>query len=120
MTDRRLEWVAKNRTRRDRTRRAGDLMGAIIESGKRPDDEIIPRVVELLAVCVDDEFRAHCRIAEFRGGLLRVHVDAPTLVSAMRGRWRTRICSALKGGRPGFALRDVFFTFGRDGAAVGA
>lgn len=118
MSDRRLEWVSKNRTRRDRTRRAGDLVGAVVQSGRRPNDEVLHCMAEALAACADEEFREHCRVADFRGGLLRIHVDAPTLVSTMRVRWQTKILAAIKPLRPPIALRDVYFAFGRDGAPV--
>lgn len=118
MTDRRLTWVARNRVRADRTRRAGELIGAAVLEAKRPDGGAMEIVAKALGGRVDEEFRRHCRIAAVRGGLLHIHVDAPSLVSAMRTRWRSVICEALRTTGREVTAREVVFGFGREGVLV--
>jgi len=110
--------VARNRLRTDRTRRAGELIGAAVLEGKRPDGASIEAVARALAGLVDEEFRLHCRIAAVRAGLVHIHVDAPSLVSAMRMRWRSVVCEALRGSGRAVTARDVVFGFGREGVSV--
>ena len=114
----RLEWVHRNRTKKDRTRRIDDVVGRFVRGEVL---RVVASPVEIaaaLAEVVDDEFRAHCRITVSGRRTVVVHVDSAGLVYVLRSRWRGAIDKRLKKIRPGGYAGRVVFTFGTSGVRI--
>jgi hypothetical protein len=114
--NKRLQWVARNRTRRDVVVRAGELVAHAVRSAGRSDAAVVALLSEQLGGVVDESFRRHCRAVAVRGGRLIIGVDAPSMVSLMQARWRSRLQAAIRALAPRSGARDVSFEFGLTGS----
>jgi len=114
-TDRRLHWVMANRTPRGEIPRVGEMIGGLAEGALRRDRKQRTQLASLLADCVDQEFRRHCRIGDLNHGTLIIEVDEPGLISILRARWSSKIESALRRGGAKTGTGRVLFRFGRCG-----
>ena len=117
-TDRRLHWVMANRTPRGTIPQIGVMVGGLVEGALRRDSEQRVQLASVVANCVDQEFRRHCRIGDLHNGMLAIEVDEPGLISILRGRWASKIESALRKGGAKTWVRRVLFRFGRRGDRI--
>lgn len=116
---RRLAVVQRNRTRSSRVRGMDVLTDRIAERVQVVDADAPARIAAAVAGVVDDEFRAHCRVASVSASRLVIHVDAHDLVYSMRVHWLYRLRDALadiSGGR----FSRIEFRYGLDGAVCTA
>ena len=117
-TDRRLHWVMANRTPRSTIPPIGAMIGGLVEVALRRDGEQRTQLASILADCVDQEFRRHCRIGDLQNGLLTIEVDEPGMISILRARWASKIESALRKRDARSGVRRVLFKFGRSGERI--
>ena len=118
--NRQLTWVMANRTRRDRTRRAGAAVLGLVDGVLKVATGERTKLAAILAEQVDQEFLRHCRLSDVRGGAVFISVDEPGLVSAMRMRWAASLESAFRTYRGAQAVHRVAFEFGRRAATARA
>ena len=114
-----LKWVWRNRAKRESCTIAGRLLRELTDRLETEYFTVATKAASMLAACVDDEFRRHCRIVGARDGTLRINVDQPGLVWRLQRRWLARVSEALQGQRLSTPLRRVTFDFGRTGVCVG-
>jgi Dna[CI] antecedent, DciA len=117
-TDRRLHWVMANRTPRGTIPQIGVMIGGLVEGALRHDSEQRVQLASVVANCVDQEFRRHCRMGDLHNGMLAIEVDEPGLISILRARWASKIESALRKGGAKTWVRRVLFRFGRSGDRI--
>ena len=117
-TDRRLHWVMANRTPRGTIPQIGVVVGGLVEGVLRRDSAQRAQLASILADCVDQEFRRHCRMGDLHNGMLAIEVDEPGLISILRARWASKIESALRKGGTKTWVRRVLFRFGRSGDRI--
>jgi Dna[CI] antecedent, DciA len=117
-TDRRLHWVMANRTPRGTIPQIGVMIGGLVEGALRYDSEQRVQLASVVANCVDQEFRRHCRMGDLHNGMLAIEVDEPGLISILRARWASKIESALRKGGAKTWVRRVLFRFGRSGDRI--
>jgi len=117
-TDRRLHWVMANRTPRGSIPRIGAMVGSLVDGALRHDSEQRVQLASIVADCVDQEFRRHCRLGDLHNGMLAVEVDEPGLISILRARWASKIESALRRRGAKSGVRRVLFKFGRSGDRI--
>jgi hypothetical protein len=117
-TDRRLHWVMANRTPRGTIPQIGAMIGGLVEGALRHDSEQRVQLASVVANCVDQEFRRHCRMGDLHNGMLAIEVDEPGLISILRARWASKIESALRKGGAKTWVRRVLFRFGRSGDRI--
>ncbi|MCH7885289.1 MAG: DUF721 domain-containing protein [Planctomycetes bacterium] len=113
-----LEWVQRNRTRRNRTLDAQTVVQRLLDTVNTAGVEQTARMAKVLAGVVDHLFREHCRLAGIQGGALIVHVDHPALVAFMRVQWSRRLCSVLQGQGGRCTARKVTFRPGQEGVPI--
>ncbi|MCH7838924.1 MAG: DUF721 domain-containing protein [Planctomycetes bacterium] len=113
-----LEWVQRNRTRRNRTLDAQTVVQRLLDTVNTAGVEQTARMAKVLAGVVDHQFREHCRLAGIQGGALIVHVDHPSLVAFMRVQWSRRLCSVLQGQGGRCTARKVTFRPGQEGVPI--
>src|SRR3990172_217564 len=118
VTDRRLHWVMANRAPRGTTSPIGAMVGGLVEGALRRDSEQRSQLASVLADCVDQEFRRHCRMGDLHNGMVAMEVDEPGLISILRARWASKIESALRRGGAKTGGRRVLFKFGRSGDRI--
>ena len=111
----RLAIVQRNRTRSARIRGMDVLTDRIAKRVSVVDADGSKRVAAAVAEVVDDQFRAHCRVASASSSRLVIHVDAHDLVYSMRVHWLYRLRDALTGIGGGRFAR-IEFRYGLDGA----
>jgi hypothetical protein len=114
----RLEWVQRNRTRRERTASIGAATGRFVRDLWTQTVEPAQQAADALAEIVDEDFRRHCRVAEWARGQLAIQVDEPAMLVVIRLKWASRIKRELPG-RLSRRLNRVVFSQGRAGVPVG-
>lgn len=92
--DRRLEWVQRNRARRERVRPLGAVLQRFVSAVEAANPPLEEAVRLAIAGCTDEMFRRHCRVRS-SGGTLRIAVDPPGLLYVMRTQWLGTIDRAL-------------------------
>lgn len=107
-----------NRTPRGTIPQIGVMIGGLVEGALRHDSEQRVQLVSVVANCVDQEFRRHCRMGDLHNGMLTIEVDEPGLISILRARWASKIESALRKGGNKTWVRRVLFRFGRSGDRI--
>lgn len=112
-----LQWVIHNRKRRRPPQRIGGAVAKLVDS-LHESDEQRSKLADTISVLVDDDFRAHCRVAEVLSGELLLHVDRATLVSVMVRRWASELTRALAARSDPPRIRAVRFAFGEAGVAI--
>ncbi len=117
---RRLRWVMSNRTRRLRTRAAGELVGQAAVALTGPRSVSPAAIAEAMAGVIDRPTSAHCRVAGIRQGAVVIHVGSPTLVSFMQRRWQAKMLETLRRHEPQWGVRIVLFEYGCGGAPISA
>ena len=113
-----LEWVVKNRAKRDRVSRAGIAIEQVVTTVEQRGLEPALVVAQALTSIVDDEFRRHCRVAGAMGGRVTIQVDAAPLVSAMRMKWLTAVREGLGAADRRWGGGTIAFEFGQLGVEV--
>jgi len=113
-----LEWVWRNRSRRNRTARAGDEIGRFAREVQRRDVEPAIEVAEALAPIVDAQFRRHCRVAGAAGKVVTVHVEPASMVGVMKMRWHAALRAAMSARGRAWRGATIRFAPGRAGVAV--
>ncbi len=111
----RLEWTARNRAPRDTTARAGEAVAQAVRAASRTDGAVLALLSDGLGAVVDEEFVRHCRALAVRSGRLIVGVDAPSMVSMMKTRWRKPLLEAIRALAPRSRVSDISFEFGTGG-----
>lgn len=119
-TERRLHWVMANRTPRGAIPQIGTIVGGLMVGALQRDGEQRAKLASILADCVDQEFRRHCRMGDLHNGMLAIEVDEPGLISILRARWSSKIESALRRSGAKTGMRRVLFRFGRSGDRIPA
>ena len=119
-TDRRLHWVMANRKSLGTIPQIGVMVGGLVEGALRRDSVQRAQLASILADCVDQEFRRHCRMGELYNGMLAIGVDEPGLISTLRARWTSKIESALRRRGVKTGVRRILFRFGRSGDRIPA
>ena len=119
-TDRRLHWVMANRAPRGTAAPVGGLVGGLVVEALRRDSEQRSRLASILANCVDQGFRRHCRMGDLLNGTLAVEVDEPGLISILRAQWASKIESAFRKCGAKTEVRRILFKFGRGGDRIPA
>ncbi len=117
--DGRLKWIQANRTRRDRTRRVGEMIERLVEQAAGTGAEEASRVAAIVADLVDDDFRQCCRLVFGEEGVVVINVDHPTLVQPMRQRWLVSLREAMVGRRTPTRIRRIVFAYGEVGVMLG-
>ena len=117
-TDRRLHWVMVNRAPRRMIPQIGMMVGGLVEGALKRDSEQRSQLASVLAGCVDQEFRRHCRMGDLHDGMLALEVDEPGLISILRVRWASKIESALRKRGAKTGVHSVLFKFGRSGDRI--
>lgn len=115
--DRRLEWVQRNRVRRERVRPLGAALQRIAgaaAAANPPLDEVVRSVI---AGCTDEMFQSHCRLRSTRDALL-IEVDPPGFLYAMRIQWLGIIERALAESRVRRFVGRVRFEAGTRGESL--
>ncbi|MBI4717046.1 MAG: hypothetical protein HY763_04520 [Planctomycetes bacterium] len=114
-----LEWIQRNRARRERATAIGRLAEEMGKAATVAHTDL-RAAAEALSLLVDDEFREHCRLSSPEHGTLVVCVDQPTRVFAVRARWAECLRRALRkrGGLANF--RSLSFEWGDKGMSLPA
>jgi hypothetical protein len=119
MDDRsRLEWVMRNKAPRTRTTSAAAAVDVLVEKVWSGDVEPAEEASAALAEFVDDEFRSHCRVGKWQGGVLTIEVDEFAMVPLMRRTWLSRIRRAWPGLGMKQGLKRINFEQGRAGVPL--
>ena len=117
-TDIRLGWVQRNRVRKTRERRVGEVLGVLAQRPELSESGLSQFVASTIAGLVDQEFTRHCRIATSDNGIMVVNVDEAALVCPMRMRWLNALCGALSIRRRQRPLTSVVFQYGKIGVRI--
>lgn len=116
---RRLEWVQKNRARKDRTSTVGEsitkVVGVVMGS---PGLSMASQASTVIAAVVDDEFRHHCRVAVSDRGLVTILVDGAVPLDLIRRRWEEKLRTALQSARVGCRTDHIRFGMGLEGLTL--
>ena len=112
-----LAWVHKNRQKKSRGRLVGDLMQRLAQRVSTQGESGSKELASIITGTVDQEFLAHCRLAEIARRKLVVNVDQAALVYAMRQRWGEALRKALLAGSKG-TVTDLTFKYGKTGMAL--
>lgn len=113
--DRPLEWIQRNRTRRQRLRSVGVPVTRLVERLSETEGVPVQAVAEAVADRVDDVFRAHCRLDVTRGRTLVVYVDRPAMVYSMRLQWHAALRKVLAERGFGSRIRRIEFVYDAPG-----
>ena len=113
-----LRWVMQNRSRSDRPRQAGTVIARMLKERWEADAERLAEVGANIDVLVDDEFRAHCRLAGLSRGVLTINVDDPAQVSEMRHRWLAPLRRAVSGRGKNVRVSTIVFALGAAGVTI--
>ena len=95
-TDIRLGWVQKNRVRKARERRVGEVFGVLAQRPELSESGLSQFVASTVAGLVDREFARHCRIATSDNGIMVV-----------RGRQRPLTSVVFQYGKIGVRITDL-------------
>ncbi|MFQ5590601.1 MAG: DciA family protein [Phycisphaerae bacterium] len=116
-SDGRLAWVQRNRVRRgcSRERRLGYLAASVARGLHLAGDELAPTAASIIAEVVDEEFKAHCRLASVHNGRIVINVDQPALVYHMRMRWLELLTAAFSADKAARSIVRVVFEYGEGG-----
>jgi hypothetical protein len=114
---RQLVWVHKNRRKKGRGRLVGDLMQTLVQRVSSEGEPGSKELASIITDTVDQEFLAHCRLAEIARRTLVINVDPAALVYSMRQRWGEVLRKALLAGCRG-TVTNVTFKYGRTGMAL--
>ncbi len=116
-SQRALEWIQANRTPPTHVR---DIGSAAADVARRAEakQELPRRVADALGGMVDEEFRAHCRVASVSRGCLTIHVDHEKLVFLIKNRWLLPLKDALPRVCRTVPLTRIVFEYGKDGLRV--
>jgi len=115
IADSQLEWVQKNRARKDRTHRVGLPIQQLVRQLETRAAATTPEILAAIADVADEEFRRHCRIIALDRKTLLVTVDDASMVYVMRLRWLGVLHSTLSH-VTGFVR--ITFQFGCEGFPV--
>ena len=103
-----LSWIQRNRTRRTRTQRLGNIVrcwaGGLESSGGGQIESAVDEIV-------DDEFRRVCCVRGVQRRCLIIGVREPSLVNWMARRWQTGILAALTRHESVRGINSVRFEF---------
>lgn len=115
--DRRLEWVQRNRARRERVRPLGAVLQRVADAMASANPPLDEAVCSAIVGCTDETFHRHCRLRS-SGGALVIEVDPPGLLYAMRVQWLNIIERALAEGRARRFVGRVRFIAGDRGESL--
>jgi hypothetical protein len=115
LQDRRLYWVARNRSRRDPTKSAASF---VVDLARQLESQQGDFAFALDAVSsqVDEDFRRHCRLGSVGNGVLVVLVNDAGMVAPVRLRWAGMLLRGLHQTREGTKIRRIHFEYGDGGA----
>lgn len=114
LQDRKLYWVAKNRTRPDFVTKVGELL--IPLSGHlESESEGLQAIKETLSATLCDEFYDFCWVGSFQGDCVVIYVSEPTLVSALQRQYLEPIQKILRENKNYKQVKRVIFKYGRSG-----
>jgi len=97
-------------------------VGALLEAQARRAGaaaSVTQRVAQALADTVDDEFRAHCRVAGLAAGTLTIHVDHAARIYLVRRTWVLAIRDRLLAEGGIGPVQRIIFEQGLEGAPIG-
>lgn len=115
---RKLEWVQRNRQKKQRTSSIGDVAVEVVTRICQDGFDPMMKVADSLSNCVDDEFRDHCRVAGLQSQTLMIHVNQAARVSALQRRWSEKIKDYTKRTFGSGAIKKIDFRFGREGVLI--
>lgn len=115
---RKLEWVQRNREKKQQTRKIGDVAVEVVNRIRQDGFDPMMKVADTLSNCVDDEFRNHCRIAGLQYQTLMIHVDQPARISALQRRWSLEIMNQMRRAFGYGTIHKVDFRYGREGILI--
>ncbi len=96
MNNRQLQWVNQNRSRSQRARGVGDIVGQLVsnlEDSWHGDRDALREAVSSIT---DENFAAHCKLGWIDQRIVTILVDEPTLVFDMQRRWQQPLEKQLK------------------------
>ncbi len=117
-TDQRLHWVHANRSRKRSWQQVGTILQKLAQAVSTEAAALCADLAPVIAACLDDEVRPHCRVAWVNRRLVTVHVDSPMLVSMMRRRWLRPLRQAISESFRRRDVVDVEFRFGTTGVPL--
>ena len=84
MVDEQLRQVSGRRKRADKALLLGDVAGEYVNQKVLPLKKVFEAVAETWELLLPAELIEHCRIEDFRKGVLRVKVDNPAYATQLR------------------------------------
>ena len=99
-------------------RQIGELARILVARDYGQQVERSVELAQAVAGLVDAEFRAHCRVAGVRSGVLTFHVDEEDRVYELNSRWHFYLREELGRLRRGLNLRRIIFTWGEGGVPI--
>lgn len=87
---------------------------SIMDSGMEAARTVAARVRDL----VDDDFRAHCKVAVASNGTISIVVDHPGRVYAMRSRWLAPFSKVLSQSDRSLSGSRIRFEYGSHGVVL--
>ena len=96
----------------------GELAREVVARDYQQAVERAAEVAQTVGFLVDGEFRAHCRVASVRAGVLTFHVDDEDRVYELNSRWHFFLRAELSRMRRGLNLRRIVFAWGEGGVAI--
>jgi len=103
MNSKQLHWVSQNRSRSQRVRDVGNIVGQLVsnlEDSWHGDRDALHEAVSSIT---DENFARHCKLGWIDQRVVTILVDEPTMVFEMQRRWQQplekRLKLALKRGR---------------------
>lgn len=115
---RKLAWVWRNRQKKQRSQSISDVTKGMVEQIRAERFEPAMQMADVLAACVDEMFRHHCRVASFKNHVLQIHVDDVAMVSSFQRNWSQRILEQMRASVGRGHVRKIVFRFGRDGVFI--
>ena len=115
---RKLEWVWRNRQKKQRSQHISDVTKGMIERIRADGFDPAMRVADALSACVDDEFREHCRVVSFKNRSVLIHVNEAAMVSSIQRNWSQRMSEQLRASLGRGQVQKIMFQFGRDGVFI--
>ena len=103
-----------------RARPIGELAQRLVARDYNQAVERSAEVARAVGGLVDEEFRAHCRVAGVRSGVLTFHVDEEEWVYQFNSRWHFYLRDELSRLHRGLKLRRIVFRWGAGGVAIPA
>lgn len=113
-----LEWVQRNRTRRSRTKQAGEEISRFADDVQRREVEPAMSAAAAVAPIVDEEFRRHCRVGGTAGGVVTIYVVPAQMISVMQRKWYEPLRGAMAARGGPWRGATIRFASGQDGVAV--